>query len=272
MIFLTLTWNNFNRLNKLKESLVPLLKGDDLWLIKDNASKDNTVEKIIEWNNKNIKVIAYKDNTHNFSQGMNYLFNEASPKDNDDIMLLNDDVVFNDDKSIKLMQTILNKKNVGVVGARLCYLNSNILQHAGVVFNEKCRSPEHFRLNEVSDFNAEKNRLFQVVTGAVLLTKAEYFKNVFVNKSGNKGMDENYHWAFDDVDFCLSIKYNMKKDIVYCGKTDIFHEESSSLKKNPVNHLFLNHNLNYLRNKWNNKVIYDKEQYISNTNCRLFRE
>lgn len=269
---LTLTWNACDKLTKLKESLLPALKNIDYtWLIKDNASIDDTVAVASTWGD-NVKVIPYKNNLQNFSAGMNYLFAEAAPADNDLVMILNNDIVVNDTKSITNMVNIMkNDASVGAVGARLLYTDTDKLQHAGVVFVERTATPTHFRVSEKTDSNAEKNRLFQVVTGAVLLTKAEYFKNAFKqNKSGINGMDENYHWAFDDVDLCLSIKYNMDKKIVYCGETNIFHEESASLKKNPANKLFMPHNVNYLRTKWNTRYKLDRADYVKDTKYNLY--
>lgn len=275
MLYLfTLTWNGLDKLTTLKESLLPALDGIDYnWLIKDNASQDGTVAVASSWTG-NIKVIPYKNNLQNFSAGMNYLFAEASPRDEDLVLLLNNDVVFNDKKSIKQLIDIINKdKSVGAVGCRLLYSNTDKLQHAGVVFDDQLRMPIHFRAGQTTDNNAEKNREFQVVTGAVLLTKAEYFRNVHEpNKSGIKGMDENYHWAFDDVDLCLSIKYNMNKKIVYCGKTNIFHEESASLKKNPTNKLFMPHNTNYLAKKWGARFVGDRAIYTRDPKHNLYLE
>ena len=271
LYILTLTWNACDKLTKLKESLIPSLDGIDYtWLIKDNASVDDTVKVANTWGDK-VKVIPYKNNLQNFSQGMNYLFQEASPQDNDYVLLLNNDVVINDIKSIKHMLSLINNdNNIGAVGARLLYPNTNKLQHAGVVFND-AKNPMHFRAKEESDANAEKNRLFQVVTGAVLLTKAEYFKNsCTTNVSGIKGMDEKYHWGFDDVDLSLSINYNMNKKIVYCGRTKISHEESASLKKNPANLLFLKHNLGHLKERWSNRCVSDLSYYSSNSKFKLY--
>jgi O-antigen biosynthesis protein len=193
LYILTLTWNACDSLSRLKDSLLPSLEGLDYsWLIKDNASIDKTVETASTWGDK-VKVFKYKNNQQNFSQGMNYLFNEASPADNDLVLLLNNDVLIKDSKSIKSMIGLINNDDsIGAVGARLLFPNNNKLQHAGVVFN-KNKNPLHFRAKEKSDDNAEKNRLFQVVTGAVLLTKAEYFKNCCKNESGNNGMNEKYH-------------------------------------------------------------------------------
>lgn len=273
LYLLTLTWNACDKLTKLKESIIPALEGIDYtWIIKDNASKDDTVAVASTWGDK-VKVIPYKNNLQNFSAGMNHCFNEASPKDSDLVMLLNNDVIFNDKTSIKKMTDIIkNDDTVGAVGGRLLYTGTNKLQHAGVVFNNNHKMPIHFRSGHESDADAEKNRLFQVVTGAVLVTKAEYFRNTCVNKNGIKGMDEEYHWAFDDVDLCLSIMYNMKKKIVYCGETNIFHEESASLKKNPTNKLFLPHNVSHLKGKWSGKYVLDQNNYSQDLRYNLYRK
>lgn len=269
---LTLTWNGADKLNRLKESLLPTLDGLDYkWWIKDNASADNTVELASQWG-ENVNVIKYKNNMQNFSQGMNFLFNEANPNDNDYVLLLNNDVIFADTSSLKKMISIMEKdSSVGVVGARLLFTGTNRLQHAGVVFKTGYDLPMHFRSNEENDNNSEKNRVFQVITGAVLLTKAKYYRNAFENKSGNKGMDENYHWAFDDVDLCLSIGVNQSKKIVYCGQTNIFHEESATLKKNPANKLFMNHNTQYFKEKWKNKYLSDSDIYSKSPKHNLYK-
>jgi len=271
----TLSWNGSDKLSLLKDSLMPNLDNVDYsWTIKDNKSTDDTIEKIKSWDNPNIRCIPYKNNLQNFAAGMNFLFNETQPNDNDYILLLNNDVIFKDNISIKNMMNIINKDSgVGCVGARLLFTNSDKIQHAGVVFDGRYKLPMHFRAKEASSKDDKKNRQFQAVTAAVLLTKAEYYKNAFTqNKSGNKGMDENYIWSFEDTDFCLSIKYNLQKKIIYCGETDIFHEESASLKKNPSNHLFMNHNVNYLKSKWLSKYQLDKDYYIQNPNYNLYTE
>lgn len=269
---MTLTWNACDKLTKLKDSLLPALAGIDYkWYIKDNASKDDTVAVASSWEG-NIKVIPYKNNMQNFSAGMNFLFNEAKPDDDDYVMILNNDVIFNDTKSIHNMMNIMKKDpDVGVVGARLLYTGTDKLQHCGVVFDPRTKTPTHFRVGEKTDKNAEVNRQFQVVTGAVLLTKASYYKNSCTNNpSGFHGMDERYHWAFDDVDLCLSIKYNQGKKIIYCGETNIFHEESASLKKNPTNKLFMNQNTNYLHGKWAGRYDIDFDIYKRNSKHNLY--
>jgi len=271
---LTLTYNGCDKLTKLKESLFPAMDGLDwFWMIKNNGTKDNTSEVVSTWGDK-VKLFEYKGNTLNFSACNNYLFNAAKPSDKDIVILMNDDVIFRDTQSIRKMIDILEHDNtVGVVGARMLYTDTNKIQHCGVVFDNNHHMPIHFRSGEESNSSDKLDRTYQVVTGAVLVTKAEYYKNVYdKNKSSIKGMNENYHWAFDDVDLCLSIKYNMEKKIVYCGGTDIYHEESPTLKKNPVNKLFLTHNVSYLKGRWTNRYILDKNSYAADPKHNLYRK
>lgn len=273
LYILTLSYDGKDRLAALKESLLPnLVDIDYTWLIKDNGSKDNTYDLAPAWDNgkKQINIIKYADNKQNFSEGCNYLFNIASPQDNDLVLLLNNDVIFNDTQSLKKMMTIIKNKDVGVVGARLLFTNTNNIQHGGVVF-EHHRMPMHYRIHEASDKAAEKNRLFQVVTGAVMLMRAEDYKSICkTNKSNINGFDEEFHWAFDDVAACLAIGINNGKKIVYCGQTNISHESSASLKKNPVNKLFMNHNVNHLLLKWGMRYKIDKQLYIKDPNYNLY--
>lgn len=267
---LTLTWNKCDSLVKLKESLIPALDGIDYtWFIKDNASVDNTVETASTWGDK-VKVVKYKDNNQNFAEGMNYIFDLASPADNDLVLLLNNDVVFADTTSIKKMISAL-KDDIGVVGAKLLFTDTNKLQHAGVVFTSHML-PIHFRRFEADDDHATKNRLFQAVTGAVMLAKAGDYRAVCqTNASGVKGLCEKLVWCFDDIDACLAIANNTKKKILYCGDTKIFHEESASLKKNPVNKLYMQHNVSYFLGKWRGKCVSDLDRYTMDSKYNLYK-
>ena len=60
-------------LNYMIHSCRAIERIDYTWLIKDNASKDDTVAQASSWDG-NIKVIPYKDNKQNFSEGCNFLF------------------------------------------------------------------------------------------------------------------------------------------------------------------------------------------------------
>lgn len=270
---LTLNWQGASKLTSLLPGLLSNLKDIPFeWWIKDNASTDDSIKIIKELNNPNIKLIEYSHNRDSFSEGMNYLFHQAKPEPEDDILLLNNDIIFNDTTSISEMLKVLhNDPEVGIVGARLYYTNTNKLQHAGVVFLAN-KLPTHFRSAEISSVHDSLNREFQAVTGAVWLTKAKYYQNICTtNPSKLPGLSERYVWSFEDVDACLNIKYVQKKKIVYCGKTNIFHEESASLKKNPVNKMFMNKNAQNLLRSWSNICKADIEDYRKSNNHNLYK-
>lgn len=123
--------------------------------------------------------------------------------------------------------------------------------------------PFHYRYKEEADEDSKKNREFQAVTAACFLTTAEVW-----SKAG--GWDPGFFWCFDDVDFCFSVKYNLGKKIVYCGDTEIFHEESASLKKNPVNKMMMPQSVSRLRVKWATKYVIDHDLYLKNKNHKLY--
>lgn len=145
LFILTLHWNEAEKLSKLKESLLPALEGLDWsWQIRDNDSKDHSVSMIESWKDSRIILTKYHHNRDSFAEGMNFLFSCTSAEDNDYILLLNNDVIFNDTTSIKNMISCMTP-DVGVVGAKLLYTNTNKLQHAGVIFDPAYGLPTHFR-------------------------------------------------------------------------------------------------------------------------------
>jgi O-antigen biosynthesis protein len=259
LIILTLHWNQKDKLERLYKSLIPAVEMFDWkWLIKDNGSKDGSIEYLTSIQNDRIEPFFCGHNTDSFSSGMNILFERAKPADDDIIMLLNNDLWFGDAKSVVEMMKLLTD-DVGMVGARILYPDGQRLQHAGVYFSKKYNYfPYHYRHQELSDAAAQKNREFQAVTAAIVLIRAgDYRRTCTTNKSGRAGMDEGYFWSFEDIDLSLSVKYHMKKTIMYCGKTNIFHDESASLKKNPMNKLMMSTNCELFRKKWEGVYKHD---------------
>jgi len=244
---LTLTWNGEQKLQKLQFSLkrnfVQLKNDMDcIWHIRDNGSKDNTKALLTTylWQS-GLNLYEAGHNRDSFATCVNYLFQQANPNDDDLILLLNNDVIFNEEVSLLKMWSLMKKTNAAIVGARLMD-NQNKLQHAGVIFsNQYGKMPWHYRRGEEADPAAHADRSFQAVTAAVCLMKASSFKRV-------GGMCEDYKWAFEDIDLCLRIGKDEK--IVYAGETKITHEESATLKLNPVNKLFMGHNVDCFKKRW----------------------
>ncbi len=274
LIIATLNWNGKDKLQELYPTLINSLSGIDYkWFIKDNGSTDNSIELEKEWNNPNVHFIAYTHNRDNFAQGCNLLFKEAAPKPNDFFMLLNNDITFGDKNSLKNMISLFSNKDIGLVGSKLLYKNTNKIQHNGVIFDKKRAGlPQHFMVNRENDDSAKLNRSFQAVTGALWLTKAEFYENICrTNANGQHGLCDNYTWMFEDISGALSIKYELKKQVICCGNTQIFHEESATLKKNPVNRLFFKQNVDLFLNQWRGRYIVDKDSYENNPKYNVYK-
>jgi O-antigen biosynthesis protein len=258
---LTLTWNGADKLSKLLPSLEAVAKDFEQhsislrWHIRDNGSNDSTREVVSRFKyDYSLSMISH--NRASFAVCVNQLWKDAKPEPQDLILLLNNDIWIKDPTSIRKMIDLQKKTNADVVGARLLYNDTNKLQHAGVIFSRKYNTlPYHYRPGEESDKQAEKDRYFQAVTAACCLVTQSSFDKI-------GGMDEGFMWSFDDIDMCLQIGQFGK--IAYCGGTTIYHEESSTLKKNPVNKMFMQHNVNLFRKKWTGKYVIDHDLYLEN--------
>lgn len=262
---LTLTWNGEPLLQRLAPGLIHNLKYLDIdyqWYVRSNGCKDNSVNYLKSLGDK-VTILEKDHNRDNFAKGVNSLAKLAMvTASNDDLfLLLNNDIIFKNNTSLKSIVDLYKKHKPGIVGAKLNYINSNKLQHAGVIFSSRYGNmPWHFRANEEEDDDARKNRYFQAVTGACLLTPCNiYFKNM---------LDENLHWAFEDIAYNLKVN-KLGNKIIYCGDVHIEHGESVSLKKNPVNKLLLQPNVKYFKETYGSLYAIDHEQYLKNKNYKI---
>lgn len=270
---LTLSWNGKEKLQKLKASLIPALENIEFeWYIKENGSKDGSVEEIKSWQDIKVNLIEYPHNIDNYSQGINLLFKEASPKNDDIILTLNNDVIIKDNKSFhKMIQLLKKDQEVGILGAKLNYTGTNKIQHCGVLFHQSNGFPFHFRAGVEESDRDKVNRYYPAVTGAVAMLKADTFANVFTNSSGNKGLKEEFFFAFEDIDMTMRITHHLKKKVVYCGETEIYHEESASLKKNPVHKMFFGNNCKLFMEEWRKYIDISLVKKYEDPNYNLYK-
>ena len=252
-----LNWNGSDLLQQMLPGLFKNLNNTGLdyhVVIRDNGSKDNSLDILKQFD---IEILQINHNRDSFSKGMNSIFNIANVSDNDVILLINNDIIFNDEISLSYMIETKQKSNASICGARLMYEDGTI-SHNGVIFSEKHNNmPWHFRDRCKVEDKDKKDRYFQAVTAACMLIDVKSFKE-------SCGFDESFIWAFEDVDLNLQVGINQRKKIVCCGKTEITHITSKTLQRNPVNKMFLHKNVARFREKWSGKYKIDHELYLGN--------
>jgi O-antigen biosynthesis protein len=140
------------------------------------------------------------------------------------LLFLNDDVSAINSDWLTSMVELINRPEVGAVGAKLLFPNGSI-QHAGVVMGlfENCGHafygmdaafPHYFGF-------ADMIRNVSAVTGACLMTKA----SVFWQAGGFD--EERLAVAFNDVDLCLKIGVSGYR-VLFTPFAQLYHHESFS--------------------------------------------
>jgi GT2 family glycosyltransferase len=215
------------------------------FIIVDNASTDRTSDYLASLMRKfsNIEVISNSENL-GFAKGCNQGIKIAK---SNYVVLLNNDTVVTKGWLSSLIREAESSPDIGIVGSRLLYPNSNIIQHIGVkVAKMKLFYPYHFARLRDQKYAPEANFSsdYDCVTFACVLIKKEVFDRIGL-------LDEEYINSYEDVDFCVRAREAGFR-IRYCADSILYHFES----KTPNRHKYDQQNLELLNKKW--EIILDK--------------
>ena len=273
---ITLTWNGKHHLEKLYptfQKAAEKVHQDVIWFIRDNASTDGTEELVKSWDNELfVRYFKVDHNRDSFAKCNNFLIDKIREQEKIDFnkdyyLLLNNDITIEDPYSLKYMLDIIERdKTVGAVGAKMFYPKGKTIQHFGV-----CGSPKHGNMvwhvysQDQDSIYTKKDKEFEAVTGAFMLVRCSC-----VEAMPQKKINEQYFYAFEDVDLCFNIKFKQGKKIVCCAKTNIIHYESASLEKNPVNKIYMSSNVNVFRKNWGGKYKLDYFDYMKDPNYNIY--
>ena len=226
-LIVTLNYNSIDLIGPLYASLNEKLpkEGWD-WLIRDNSDS----RPLADISDSRVSILPRK-NEGTFASQHNDLMKEKLFDKYEYLILLNNDMIAVNDFLTPMIKILNDDDTVGAVGAQLFYPNGQ-LQHGGICITHD-KMP--FNINQYTFKKAsiwptvpQKNRIFQAVTGACLDMRVNDYKKL-------GGMDENFHWCFDDVDLCLRATQELGKLCVYCVDAKLIHIENYSTLKNPTN-------------------------------------
>ncbi|MGI1690924.1 glycosyltransferase [Thermoanaerobacter uzonensis] len=191
-------------------------------IIIENGSTEQSIFEYYNEITKNydfIRILVWND-IFNYSAINN--FGARHAKGEILLFLNNDTEVINSDWLERMIEHV-QRKDVGVVGAKLYYPGDTI-QHAGVIIgiggfaghshkHYPSTSPGYFgRLKVVQNLSA--------VTGACLMVRKNVFEEV-------RGFDEEYPVALSDIDFCLKVR-NKGYLVIWTPFAELYHYESKT--------------------------------------------
>lgn len=240
-------------------------------IVVDNASCDESVEYLYSLDLP-ITVIENKENV-SFSKGNN---DAAKIAKGEYLLLLNNDIEPTYGWLNEMVGCILNNDNVGSVGAKLLFPyyedmknqgKSYSIQHAGVKFREErtpyVYGPYHENMYSTLVFSTDVNHEKEVIsnTAACILIP----KNIYAELGG---LDENYFYGYEDIDFAFKLYKNNYKSI-FTPFALLFHHESATRiededEKNRLNY----ENMMYFYDKWGDCLF--KEVFIDKINQNNF--
>ena len=195
-------------------------------IVVDNASSDESVEFLEKINDIPIKIIKNEIN-ESFSKANN---RGVSISQGEFVLLLNNDIETTYGWLNEMMQTLERYEYNCTVGAKLVFpqihakghkKESFKIQHIGIAFREQRNGlirPYNMGA-QMKPFDKETSIESKRggVTGAALLVKKSIYQKL-------GGLDEEYIYGYEDVDFCLKMIKN-GYDNVYCPNALLFHHE-----------------------------------------------
>ena len=219
----TVTYNSSDVIDKFLEDLFKQKFLNFLLYVVDNASTDNSLEKINKIKDSRTKVI--KNSVNKGVANANNKGIASALKDNcSHVLLLNNDVEFTDDLFYILINSISSNK-YSLVSPKINFFdNKDIIWYAGGVFNKyNGFLPSHIGLNGKDGDNFNEKATTEYASTCCLLIKKEVFDDIGL-------MDEKYFVYFDDTDFLYRVLKDNRHKLLYNPSATLYHKVGSLSK------------------------------------------
>lgn len=194
-------------------------KNYEIIIIENNSTEKATFDYYEKIASEQIKIIKW-EGSFNYSAINNYGVRYAS---GEYFLLLNNDVEAIGVDWIQEMLATCQRREVGVVGAKLYYPNDTV-QHAGVILGIGGVAGHAFigLPREYSGYmhKASLQQNLSAVTAACMMVKRSVYEAV-------GGFTEELAVAFGDVDFCLKVR-ELGYLVAYDPYVELYHYESKT--------------------------------------------
>lgn len=191
-------------------------------VVVDNASTDESVRLLTEYNKEYFVLICAKEN-NGFSSGNNIGIKYALGCGADYVLLLNNDTIVESN----FINTLMNDtpEAIGISTCKIIYYsNHNRIWYAGGSFNRRTLKPRHFRYNEtMTTLSSSESREVTFISGCCM-----YISKDTIEKIGL--LDESFFLYAEDLEYCIrASKHGVH--MYYIDKPLVYHKVSASANK-----------------------------------------
>jgi GT2 family glycosyltransferase len=256
-------WNNYRDTIECLESLKTLTYNNYKVYVVDNGSTNKSTEKLTRYletiKPTDIKVELMETNANlGFAGGNNFAIKKAISDDCDCTWLLNNDTLVESGSLDRLIDTMYSDQQIGIVGSKIYYYNTNKIWFAGGQINTWTGKATHIGYQEEDSALFSTNKEVDYITGCSMLIKREVIREIGV-------LPEYYFLYFEETEFNIVAKKRGWK-IIYVPSSKIYHKASASTGgENSPSPLV---NYYFLRNQfW---FIYKTQPFYKKCTCYIY--
>jgi GT2 family glycosyltransferase len=238
----TVTHNSASVIHGFMDSLLKQTHTELILYVVDNASSDNTLRLLSEYQHPKMALIPNAANL-GVAEGNNIGIRAAMKEGCSSVLLINNDTVFAVDLVSKLLEGLNQHRSEMIIPKILYFDQPERIWCAGGTFSWIRGSARHWGLDEKDDPSFDQPREVNYGPTCCMLIKSEVFERIGL-------MDPAYFVYFDDTDFCRRA-YHAGIRLFYLPSARLLHKVSSltgSQSEFTIRHLVRNHVYYLLKN------------------------
>lgn len=185
-------FNGSAYLREFFDSLERALPDGSQVIVVDDGSTEPVFDAIPELHRAGEVILLRNDRNLGYSAAVNRAFELATGDVN---VQLNTDLVLDERCITAMLDLIERRPNVGIVGSRLIYPTTGLVQHVGMAFGNHSK-PHIFSELPTDHPLCRDDRQLQIVTGATVAMTAQVLRAI-------GPLDERYFNHNEDIDHCL---------------------------------------------------------------------
>lgn len=214
---IVLNWNGWEDTIECLNSIIRNDYKNYHIIICDNHSSDESVQKLVMWQEKNKKIkttLLENDTNLGFAGGNNIGIRYAmGNNDFKYIWILNNDTIIKENALSKLLEKMESDNKIGICGSKLVYYDSRLkIQAIGGVYNKVTGIPRHI----VQEKDICK---LDYVVGASMLVSRKFLEEVGL-------MNEEYFLYYEELDWAMRSKGKFKLSCAF--ESIVYHKEGES--------------------------------------------